>query len=30
LAARAIREEKNIGALVTEILETAAVKSRAG
>ena len=30
LAARAIREEKNIGALVTEILEAAATKSRAG
>ena len=30
LAARAIREEKNIGALVSEILETAATKSRAG
>ena len=29
LAARAIREEKNIGALVTEILE-ASVKSRSG
>jgi hypothetical protein len=27
LAARAIREEKNIGALVTEILETAAAGS---
>jgi hypothetical protein len=26
LAARAIREEKNIGALVTEILEAAAMK----
>jgi hypothetical protein len=29
LAARAIREEKNIGALVTEILEAAAGKSPA-
>ena len=28
LAARAIREEKNIGALVTEILEAAAKKAR--
>ncbi len=29
LAARAIREEKNIGTLVTEILEAAAGKGRA-
>ena len=29
LAARAIREEKNIGTLVTEILEAAAAKGRA-
>ena len=28
LAARAIREEKNIGALMTEILEAAATKGR--
>jgi hypothetical protein len=28
LAARAIREEKNIGALVTEILEAAAKKAK--